>query len=181
MVGSLVRVQAETLETCEPGLRLRLALAAVALSVSRPGRAAACDVATGTWLSWDLGPERWIEDERLAAGRVLLFLFLGDDEAACDAVADLGDRFPDGLGLVLRDWVVARVQRHGVERETGCFHHFRLLGSLASAPLLLVAGAAALARHAGRSRREVLGWLDDVALDRPEVPPSARSQVARRP
>jgi hypothetical protein len=169
MIGSMMLVEAAEPYDEDPERRVQLALSTAVLSVVRPHTARACDGVISVWMGLGIGSAHRVDDPYTMAARVLLHLFLGDSEAAAEAVDALVDIDRTGVGGVLHDWTVARLQNHGQDREAQCFHALRV--SLAGAPgggqsaALVVLGAAVLNAQAFRPRSEVLPWLSAVADD----------------
>jgi hypothetical protein len=163
--GSLLRVLGTTLDDARAAERVSLALAAVVLTVARPHTAGVLDGATDAWLGWT--PERATARHGAAvlAPWTLLNLFRGDVEGAADCAHALCDADQGGMGLILHDWTVARIQGHGPNREAQCFHALRAVmpRSEGHGPGLLVSAAATAVAVAELPRRNVLPWLDEVA------------------
>ena len=126
MVGGLLRVQDETMDHAEAGDRVRLAYAAALLSIVRPRASAACDAAIGVWLGWGIGTPSAMAGTDGLAQRALLAMFVEDLDQASACVDELLVRDPDGVGFLLHDWVVARLQGHGTVRDGQCFDHLRI-------------------------------------------------------
>lgn len=179
MVGSLLIVDRGTADDEDADRRVRLALATTVLSVARPHTARFCDGIVSIWLGLGLGSVRKMENPYALAGRVLLALLRNDADDASDAVDALIDIDRTGVGGILHDWVVARLQGHGNVREAACFHALRL--SLSQTPgggegaALLIVGAAVVVERAGRPRSAVLDWLDAIAEDVETLGTTARA------
>lgn len=169
MVGSLLLVNAATADAEEPDRRVRLAVATIAMAVARPHTAAAAYHAVTTWVGTGIGCPRRQDNPYALACRVLLALWLDDNDTAANAIDTLVERDHTGVAGVLHDWVVARIQGHGADREAQCFDHLRL--SLSQTPgggdgagLLLLAAAVVVDRM-DRPLREVRSWLDGIACE----------------
>lgn len=162
MVGALLLIQDHTIDDAPTSDRLRLSVAALVLSVLRPRCACATDGALSLWMNWGMGTPRCADDPDDLLRWTLLRLFLDDTDGAVEAVHALVDREPAGPGMVLYDWVVARVQGHGAAREEACFHHLRtLLGNESEPHAALLVVAAVVLNQSGALRRDrVLAWLD---------------------
>lgn len=176
MVGSLLIVHAATADAEDADRRVRLAMSAAVVAAARPHTATACADAMSVWIGTGIGSPRRHESGYALAARVLLSLWIGDVDTAAVAVDALLDIDRTGVAGVLHDWVVARVQGHGVERESRCFDHLRL--SLSQSPggghgaALIVLAAAVVVRRAGLPMRDIAAWLDQAAhveiIDAPE-------------
>lgn len=162
MVGALLLVEDRTIDDACDEDRVRLSVAALVLSVLRPRCASATDGAVSVWMNWGMGTPRCASDATCLLSWTLLRLFLDDTDGAVDAVHALVDREPYGAGMVLFDWVVARVQGHGEARQEACFDHLRtaLAAEGSAQPALLVLAAIVLNQAGPMRRREVLDWLD---------------------
>jgi hypothetical protein len=163
MVGALLFVEDDTIDTAPASERLRLSIAAITLSVVMPHTSAAVDGAVSLWMNWGMGTPRCADSEACLLRWTLLRMFMDDVDGAADAVHALVDKKPHGPAMVLHDWVVARRQHHGTARETQCWRNLWTL--LASDPLQthpgLLVCAAVVVNQAGPMRRgEVLDWLD---------------------
>lgn len=169
MLGSLLLVQRAAHDD-EPEDRVRLALATAVLSVVRPHTESVCDSAIGAWIGFGIGSPRRMQDEPEAlAARVLLALLVGDADHAAEAVDVLVDVDRSRIAGILYDWVVARIQGHGRDREAQCFHALRLALSHVSGEgygaALIVVGAMIVHRTARLDRGAVARWLDRVATE----------------
>ncbi|MCB9674278.1 MAG: hypothetical protein H6737_04125 [Alphaproteobacteria bacterium] len=163
MVGALLLVEDETIDTAPPSERLRLSTAAIVLSVMRPHVSAAVDGAVSLWMGWGMGTPRIADSEVCLLRWTLLRLFLDDVESAAEAVHAMLENRPFGPALVLHDWVVASLQHQGDRRLTQCFGNLRTLLSadpLDSHPSILVLAAVVLNQIGPMRRGQVLGWLD---------------------
>lgn len=167
MVGSLLIVHAATADAEDADRRVRLAMSAAVVAAVRPHTATACADAMRLWLGYGIGSPRRHENGYALAARVLLSLWLDDADSAAEAVDALLEIDRTGTAGVLHDWVVARVQGHGVARETQCFDHLRL--SLSQSPggghgaALIVLAGAVVVRRAGLPIRDLRAWLDHPA------------------
>jgi len=164
MVGALLLVEDQTIDSALPEERLRLSIAAIVLSVMRPRASSGTDGAISLWMGWGMGTPRCVDDELSLLRWTLLRLFLDDNDGAANAVHKMLELAPYGPALVLHDWVVARLQGHGEFRLRQCFSNLRTLLSsdpTDSHPALLVAAAVALNQCGPMRRAEVLGWLDE--------------------
>ena len=168
-VGSLLRVQDMTMDQAEPLERIQLSRAAAILSILCPRASAGCDAAISTWMGWDTMPVEATEGNgNVVPTQALLAMFLNDLEQARDCVSLLLDDESNGVGLVLHDWVIARLQGHGQARDAQCFHHFWL--SLrrperhAADPGLMV--LAALVHHTccSPNRQNLLPWMAEIGV-----------------
>ncbi len=170
MVGALLFVEDDTIDTAPASERLRLSIAAITLSVVQPHTSSAVDGAVSLWMNWGMGTPRCADSQACLLRWTLLRMFLDDIDGAAEAVHALLDVTQHGPALVLHDWVVARRQQHGASREAQCWRNlWTLLGSdpLQTHPGLLVC-AAVVVNQAGPMRRgEVLTWLDQ-QLAQPE-------------
>lgn len=160
MVGALLLVEDRTIDDACDEDRVRLSVAALVLSVLRPRCTSATDGAVSVWMNWGMGTPRCASDATCLLSWTLLRLFLDDTDGAVDAVHALAER--EGAGMVLYDWVVARVHGHGRTREAACFDHLRtaLAAEGSAQPALLVLAAIALNQAGPMRRGEVLDWLD---------------------
>jgi hypothetical protein len=181
MLGSLLRVTAETADAEDADRRVRLAMATAVVAAARPHAALACHQAIGTWMGTGIGsPLRQRHTYALAA-RVLLSLWLNDRDAAAEATNALVEFDRTGLSGVLHDWVVARLQGHGAEREAQCFEALRL--SMAFAPgggdgaALVVLAAAVVVRRQGNTMRGVRSFIDDASMPKRTPVPERRVVV----
>ena len=167
MVGALLRVLERSVNEAPVEERIRLAQAAVVLSIARPHCTSVLDGAVDAWIGWT--PERAAPrhgDETLATWTLLYLLRENLDEAAhaawCLAGVDQA-----AIGMILHDWAVARIQAHGADREVQCFHALRASLSVSqdSRPGLLLVAAAVAVKAGGCKRRMVMPWLDDMARE----------------
>ncbi|MEZ4317816.1 MAG: hypothetical protein R3F61_09940 [Myxococcota bacterium] len=172
MVGALLLVEDETIDTAPPSERLRLATAAIVLSVMRPHVSSAVDGAVSLWMEWGMGTPRCADSEICLFRWALLRLFLDDAEGAVDAIHEMLERSPYGPALILHDWVVTQMQGQGTWRLEQCFSHLRTLLSTDvtdSHPALLVVAAVVLNQIGPMRRGEVLAWLDAQIAGAPHV------------
>lgn len=161
MVGSLLRVLERSVNDADVATRVELGAAAAVLSIARPHCTSVLDGAVDAWIHWTPeGPEAH-HDEATLATWTLLHLLRDHPDCAAEAAWALGQR-SSGLGLLLHDWVVARLQEHGAEREGQCFHALRAALGTAQPGVVLLAAAVAT-QAAGLRRRSTLPWLDRVA------------------
>lgn len=166
MVGALLLVEDETIDSASPAERLRLATAAIVLSSLRPRASSATDGAVSLWIGWGMGTPRCLDDETGLLQWTLLRLFLDDPEGAAEAVHVLLDRGAFGPGMILHDWVVAALQRQGPRRHEMCFEHLRTVFTSTrgvSHPSLLVVAAVVLNQLGPMRRGEVRAWLQEHA------------------
>lgn len=162
MVGALLLVEDETIDSAPPAQRLRLATAAIVLSTLRPRASSATDGAVSLWVSWGIGTPRCLPNETSLLQWTLLRLFLDDAEGAAEAVHVLLDRGGFGPGMVLHDWVVSALQGHGPQRQEMCFEHLWTVVTAStgpSHPSLLVVAAVVLNQLGPMRRGEVVEWL----------------------
>ena len=167
MVGSTLRVLDNSVDHASVKDRVALGLAAATLSVARPHCTRVLDGAVDAWIGWTPeGPEVEHGEDVLAAW-TMLHLMRGNTDAAAECAHVLCDADNTGVGLILHDWVVARIQGHGSQRELQSFHALRAVLSTTGGfrPGLLIAAAATTTRVTGMKRRTTLEWLDRIALD----------------
>lgn len=180
MLGSLLRVTSATADAEDADRRVRLAMATAVVAATRPHAALACHQAIGTWMGMGIGSPLRHENTYALAARVLLSLWLDDKDAAAEAINALVEIDRTGISGVLHDWVVARLQGHGAEREARCFEALRL--SVAFAPgggdgaALVVLAAAVVVRRRGGTMRDVRAFIDGV--NAPQQPAQFRRRVA---
>ncbi len=167
MVGSLLRVLDRSVDEADLTERVGLAAAAVVLSVARPHCAFVLDGAVDAWLGWTPEAPSPACDRDTLALWTLLALLRGEAEEAAEAVWALCERDDERFGTLLHDWVVARIQGHGPDREVQCFHALRaaLAATDGAPPALGIVAAAVAVRAMGGRRDEVLPWLDRIALE----------------
>ncbi len=179
MLGSLMLVEAQDWR-CDPQERVACSLAAAALAMYRPHAARACELAIGRWMGMGIGsPQRLHTDFELSA-RVLLGLWRDDPQDAAETLEQIAVGKGVLLG-VLCDWLVARIQQHGVARELQCFDHLRL-GAGTSPPFsgLMVLGLAVVSRRAGISPEFAVPWFEGVIAARSEKVRPRRSESQAR-
>lgn len=164
-------IEAPNWSADNPEERIRIAGAAAVLSIARPDLATRCDDLIAKWTGPGIGAPRHMVDPRILARRVLLAMAINDLEDASQSVEALGNLdSKGGMAGGLYDWVVARIQRHGVAREIQCFDHLKLALSDAwdndaGDAMTLLLGALLLATHGGLSRDHALKLLDAVPTE----------------
>ena len=170
-VGSLLRVQDTTMDHASPLERIRLSRAAAILSIICPRASAGCDAAISTWMGWGTMPfEAWerTTERNVIETQILLAMFLDDLDQAMGCVNVLLDCEPNGVGLVMHDWVIARLQGHGRARDTQCFNHLWLAlrcsnGQVANSALTVLA-ALVHHTHSPPNREQLLQWMEEIGL-----------------
>lgn len=162
MVGSLLRVLERSVDEADVPARMELGAAAAVLSVARPHCTSVLDGAVDAWIHWTPEHPEVHHDEATLAIWTLLHLLRDDAEGAAVSAWTLCER-GSGLGLLLHDWVVTRLQEHGAEREGQCFHALRAAVAGEARPTLVLLAAAVATQAAGLRRRSTLPWLDRVA------------------
>ena len=167
MVGSLLRVLDRSVNDATVEERVRLARAAVVLSVARPHCTSVLDGAVDAWLGWTPEPAEAHHGAEILGAWTLLCLLRDNLDGAAHVAWRMSQADEGGTGMILYDWAVARIQVHGQTREIQCFHALRTsLGFRDDPqPALLVLGAA-VAVQAGKGRRNtVQPWLDEIAVE----------------
>lgn len=167
MVGSLLRVLDRSLDEATVDERIGLSLGAVVLSVARPHCTSVLDGAVDAWLGWTPEREGPQHGEHALSAWTLLHLLRDNLDGAAHTAWTLAEVDRTGLGMILHDWSVARIQTGDAGREVQCFHAFRTaLARLdQDAPTLLIAAAAVAVKAGEGRRREVLPWLRDISLE----------------
>lgn len=157
MIGELLLVDARTADHTDADDRLRVAIATAILPFCRPHVERVSDALVGVWTGVGIGDARRMEDPVALAARALFSLRAGDLTDATGAADRLAEVDGEAIAGAIHDWLVARVQGHGTEREAQCLEHLALaLGG--RHPALVLVAVLVWAKQAG------LGG--DVALER---------------
>lgn len=164
MVGALRQVEALAAEA-DIADCAALGLTAATLSAARPDVAQACDAAIGRWIGGSVGAIRVTRDPDTAATWALLALLRQDEDRTAEAVDHLVDLAPDGIGLLLHDWAVVALHRHGFQRQVQAFHHLRLGTRGVPRPSWMLLAAIVLVDAAGLPRDGAAVWLREVTRD----------------
>ncbi|MBT3220709.1 MAG: hypothetical protein HN348_16605 [Proteobacteria bacterium] len=180
-VGSILRVQDTTMDHASPLDRIRLSRAAAILSIICPRASAGCDAAISTWMGWGTMPfTAWDgkTDGNILPTQILLAMFLDDLEQAMGCVNVLLDCEPNGLGLLMHDWVIARLQGHGQARDAQCFHHLWLTlrhsGNHVDSVLVVLA-ALVQHTHSAPNREALLRLMEEMGVGKDD------EEVIRQP
>lgn len=165
MIGELLLVDAHAADHEDADVRLRLAIATAVIPFARPHMARVTDALVAVWTGVGLGSAQRMHDPTALAARALFAMQRGDLVDAADAAGRLAAVDGEGVAGAVHDWVVARVQGHGTEREAQCFEHLALaLGGRHAALLLVAVGT--WAAVAGVDRNAAAQVLTDRADSR---------------